>query len=31
MFEKLKMKVDEIDIQKIKPKLSLALGTYSVD
>ncbi len=31
MFEKLKMKVDEIDIQKIKPKFSLANGTYSVD
>ena len=31
MFEKLKMKVDEIDIQKIKPKLLLSTGTYSVD
>jgi hypothetical protein len=31
MFEKLKMKVDEIDIQKIKPKLLLSNGTYSVD
>ena len=31
MFEKLKMKVDEIDILKIKPKLCLAAGTYSVD
>ena len=31
MFGKLKMKVDEIDIQKIKVKTELAGGSYCVD
>lgn len=31
MFGKLKMKVDEIDITKVKVKTSLSLGVYSVD
>ena len=31
MFGKLKMKVDEIDIQKIKVRTELAAGSYCVD
>ena len=31
MSEKLKMKVDEIDVSKVKVKTILALGCYCVD
>lgn len=31
MFEKLKMKVDEIDVTKVKVKTILALGGYCID
>lgn len=31
MSEKLKMKVDEIDITKVKIKTTLALGGYCID
>lgn len=31
MFGKLKLKVDEIDIQKIKVKTGVSLGSFCVD